>query len=258
MFRPRVIPCLLLRNTGLVKTIKFKDARYIGDPINAVRIFNAKETDELIFLDINATKEKRKISIELLEKIADEAYMPFSVGGGIDSIEDIKQLLKTGVEKVSINSYAIENPQFIRDAANAFGSSTIIVSIDVKKKLLSRYEIYTRCGTKSTGLDPIKFAVKAAELGAGEILINSIDRDGTMEGYDIDLIKKVADAVDIPVIACGGAGKLTDLSEAYIKGNASAVSAGSMFVYHGPRRAVLINYPSKEELLSIFVDENTN
>ena len=252
MFRPRVIPCLLLKNTGLVKTVKFKEPRYIGDPINAVRIFNAKETDELIFLDINATKEKRKISLELLAKIADEAYMPFSAGGGINSLDDIKNLINIGVEKVVINSFAIENPTFIKSAADTFGSSTIIISIDVKKKMFGGYEVYSHGGSKSTGSDPVKFAVICAEQGAGEIIITSIDRDGMMEGYDIDLIKNVSSAVDIPVIASGGAGKLADLTLAYYKGNASAVSAGSMFVYHGPRRAVLINYPSNEELVKLF------
>jgi len=259
MFRPRVIPCLLLKNTGLVKTIKFKEPRYIGDPINAVRIFNAKETDELIFLDINATKERRKISLELLAKIADEAYMPFSAGGGVNCLDDIKNLINLGVEKVVINSYAVEHPEFIKESSETFGSSTIIISIDVKKKLFGGYEVYSRGGTKSTGLDPVGYAVRCAESGAGEIMINSIDRDGMMEGYEIELIKKVADAVDLPVIASGGAGNLKDLSAAYFKGNASALAAGSLFVYHGPRRAVLINYPGKEELFNFFVkNENTN
>lgn len=251
MFRPRVIPLLLLKNNGLVKTIKFKNSKYIGDPINAVRIFNAKETDELIFLDITATKEKRKISLELLAKIADEAFMPFSAGGGISSLDDIKKLINTGVEKVVINSYAIEHPEFIKLASDTFGSSTIIISIDVKKKMLGRYEVYSHSAAKSTGIDPFMYAEQCANYGAGEILINSIERDGIMEGYDIELIKKISNSVSIPVIACGGAGKLSDLSEAYYKGNASAVAAGSLFVFHGPRRAVLINYPSKEELNNI-------
>ncbi|MCZ7611054.1 MAG: AglZ/HisF2 family acetamidino modification protein [Ignavibacterium sp.] len=252
MFRPRVIPLLLLKNNGLVKTIKFKDSKYIGDPINAVRIFNAKETDELIFLDITATKEKRKISLELLAKIADEAFMPFSAGGGISSLDDIKKLINTGVEKVVINSYAIEHPEFIKLASDTFGSSTIIISIDVKKKMLDGYEVYSSSAAKSTGIDPIMYAEQCANYGAGEILINSIERDGIMQGYDIELIKKISNAVSIPVIACGGAGKLSDFSEAYYKGNASSVAAGSLFVFHGPRRAVLINYPSKEELNNIF------
>jgi len=252
MLRPRVIPCLLLRNKGLVKSVKFKDFRYIGDPINAVRIFNAKEADELVFLDINASTENRQLPLDLIEKIGDEAYMPFTVGGGIRSIEDIRTLLSVGAEKVAINSCAVENPQFIRQAADIFGSSTIVVSIDAKKKMFGGYEVYTRGGKKSTGLDPVKLAIQMAEMGAGEIMINSIDRDGTMAGYDIDLIEKVANSVTIPIIACGGMGKLADIAAATREGKASAAAAGSYFVYHGKRRAVLINFPSHDELNSLF------
>lgn len=252
MFRPRVIPCLLLRNKGLVKTIKFKNARYIGDPINAVRIYNAKEADELIFLNINATKENRCPPVELIEKIADEAFMPFTVGGGIRTIEDIRKLLSAGAEKVSINSYAVENPEFIKRASDTFGSSTIVVSIDAKKKLFGKYEVYTRGATNSTGLDPVQFSQMMEEMGAGEILINSIDKEGTMQGFDIELIKNISDSVTIPVVACGGAGCLEDLLNSVKDGHASALAAGSLFVYHGPRRAVLINFPTKNELSNLF------
>ena len=252
MFRPRVIPCLLLRNKGLVKSVKFKDFRYIGDPINAVRIFNAKEADELVFLDINASTENRQLPLDLIEKIGGEAYMPFTVGGGIRSIEDIRALLSVGAEKVAINSCAVENPQFIRQAADIFGSSTIVVSIDAKKKMFGGYEVYTRGGKKSTGADPVKLAIQMAEMGAGEIMINSIERDGTMAGYDIDLIKQVANSVTIPIIACGGMGKLADIAAATREGKASAAAVGSYFVYHGKRRAVLINFPSHDELNSLF------
>ncbi|MBL4655118.1 MAG: imidazole glycerol phosphate synthase subunit HisF, partial [Bacteroidia bacterium] len=175
MFRPRVIPCLLLRNLGLVKSIKFKDYTYVGDPMNAVKIFNDKQADELIFLDITATKEKREVSLELIENIGDECNMPFAVGGGIRSIKNIKEILNAGAEKVCINSFAVENPQFIQEAANEFGSSTIVASIDVKKKFMGSKQVYTQGGSKSTGLDPVKHAVHLAELGVGEILINSIE-----------------------------------------------------------------------------------
>jgi cyclase len=252
MFRPRVIPCLLLRNLGLVKTVRFKDARYIGDPINAVRIFNAKEADELIFLDIMATREKRKISLELVRKIGDETSMPFTVGGGIQSIEDISAIFNSGSEKVAINSYAVQKPAFIREAVAVFGSQSIVVSIDARKKTAGNYEVYTCGGCKGSGLDPVTVAKKMEEMGAGELLINSIDRDGTMSGYDLNLIRMVSNAVTVPIIACGGAGKLQDFAAAVKYGNASAVAAGSLFVYHGKRRAVLVNYPTKDEIQRVF------
>jgi cyclase len=248
MLKARVIPCLLLKNKGLVKTVQFKEPRYVGDPINAVWIFNQKEVDELIFLDIMATKESKKPSIDLISKISDECFMPLTVGGGIRSVEDIKKLLNAGAEKVSINTYAVENPSFIKEASNVFGSQSIVVSIDVKRHKKGLYEAFTRGGSKPAGVDPVSLAVQMADMGAGEMLLNSIDRDGTWEGYDIELIRAVSDAVNIPVIACGGAGKLEDLALAINGGHASAVAAGSFFVFHGRRRAVLINFPSREEL----------
>ena len=253
MFRPRIIPCLLLKNLGLVKTIQFKNERYIGDPMNAVRIFNAKEADELIFLDITATHDKRKLDLNLIERIADEAFMPFAVGGGIRSIEDIRLCLSAGAEKVSISSYAIENPDFIRDAADVYGSSTIAVTLDVKKGMFGKYGVYSHNGKKSTGLDPVTYACLMENKGAGEIIINSIDHDGMMNGYDFELIKKIADSLTIPLVALGGAGHLSHLKEAYEKANASAMSAGSLFIYHGPRKAVLINFPTKDELKELFI-----
>jgi cyclase len=255
MFRPRIIPCLLLRNKGLVKTVKFRNARYIGDPMNAVRIFNAKQADELIFLDIDATSEKRQLPLDLVEKIADEAFMPFTVGGSISTIPQIREVLSRGAEKVSINSHAILNPDFVSKAADVFGSSTIVVSIDVRKKLFGGYEVYTHGGKKGTGLSPQNVACTMERMGAGELLINSIDREGTMEGYDLDLIQEVSNAVTIPVVACGGAGELEDFFAATREANASSASAGSYFVYHGPRRAVLINFPSQNELKSLFSSE---
>src|ERR1035437_514737 len=252
MFRPRIIPALLLRNLGLVKSVGFKNYKYIGDPINAVKIFNDLKADELVFLDILASKEKRVISLDFVSKVGDEANMPFSVGGRIRTIHDIKSILRAGAEKVVINTFAAIDPSFVRTAAEEFGSSTITICIDVKKKILGKQQVYIYGGSKSTDLNPVSFAKRMEEDGAGEIIINSIDRDGSMEGYDIELIKAVSDSVTIPVVALGGAGKLSDLNEAVQNGHASAVAAGSLFVFHGPRRAVLINYPQPEELKNIF------
>lgn len=252
MIRTRVIPCLLLRNRGLVKTVKFKDPKYLGDPINIVRIFNDKEVDELVFLDITATVENRKPPFKLISEIASECFMPLGYGGGIKDLEDIRQILSLGAEKVAINSYAVEQPTFIRAAADRFGSQSIVVSIDVKKSLFGKYEVMTHSGKKATGLDPVKFAIEMEQMGAGELLLNSIDRDGTMQGYDLDLIRRVSQVVTIPVVACGGARAVQDLVSAVHQGGASAVAAGSMFVFHGPHRAVLINFPTAAELRAAF------
>lgn len=252
MFRPRIIPCLLLKGAGLVKTIEFKEPKYIGDPMNAVKIFNDLKADELVFLDINASKENRIISFELVRKIGDEAFMPFSVGGGIKSIEDIRKILNSGAEKVVINTGALENKELIKKAADIFGSQSIIASIDAKKDANGNYRVFSHGGTKDTGLEPVFAAIEMEKLGAGEILINSIDNDGKMEGYDLELIKSITLAVKIPVIAIGGAGCLEDFSLGVNKGKASAVAAGSLFVYSGKNRGILINYPDREELEGLF------
>ena len=252
MLRTRVIPCLLLRNLGLVKTVKFKDPKYLGDPINIVRIFNDKEVDELVFLDITATVENKKPPFELVERIASECFMPLCYGGGVRSLEDMKALFNLGIEKVAVNSYAVENPAFIQAAADLFGSQSVIVSIDVKRNRQGRYEVFTHSGKKATGLDPVKFAAEMEEQGAGELLLSSIDRDGTMQGYDIEIIRRVSGAVSIPVVACGGAGRVQDLVAAVKQGGASAAAAGSMFVFQGPHRAVLITYPTYQELQEAF------
>lgn len=248
MYRSRVIPCLLLKDRGLVKTIRFKNPTYIGDPINAVRIFNEKEVDELMFLDITATKENRIPNYKLIRDIASECFMPFAYGGGIRDLDTIKKILQLGAEKVIINSYAVENPNFIKEASEIFGNQSIVISIDVKKTLFSSYEIYTYSGSKNTLINPFEFAGLMEMMGAGELFLNSIDRDGTMKGYDIDLIKKITSKISIPLVASGGAGELQHIKEVLRDGKASAASAGSMFVFYGSRRAVLINYPSSEEL----------
>ncbi len=252
MFRPRVIPVLLLKKLGLVKSVKFKNHRYIGDPINAVKIFNDKKADELIFLDINASKENRLISLDFVNKVGDEANMPFGVGGGIKTIKDIRRILEQGAEKVILNTSVFENPEFIKEAADAFGSSTIVVSLDVKKNLFGEYQFVYKNAEKKNREDPIGFAQKITDYGAGEIIVQSVDRDGTYQGYDIELIKKISGAVSVPVVALGGARNYKDFSLAVNEGYASAVAAGSLFVYHGARRAVLISFPSKSELKEIF------
>jgi len=254
MLKIRVIPCLLLANEGLVKTKLFKDFTYIGDPVNAVRIFNDLEVDELILLDINATKENRGPNFDLLKKIAGECFMPLTYGGGISSTGEIKEILNIGIEKVAVNSYSFENITFISDAANIFGSQCIVSSIDVKQESNGNYEVVTCGGTKNTELSPEEWALKVEEHGCGEILLNSVDRDGTWSGYDTELIKKVTDNISIPLIACGGAGKLDDFYSAVKLGGASAVAAGSMFVYQKKDCGVLINYPKQDELEDIFFD----
>jgi cyclase len=255
MFRPRIIPVLLLKNNGLVKSYKFKDHRYIGDPINAVRIFNDQKADELVFLDTDATSEGRTIKPDLVQKIGDECNMPFAVGGGIKTIAEIRQILNAGAEKVIINTKASRNPEFIRQASTEFGSSTIVVSIDVISRRYRRDSTCILSGKKSTGFDPVEFSLLMQEMGAGEVLIQSIQQDGTMEGYNLELVKKISNVLSIPLIACSGAGNLSHLAAGYYEADASAMAAGSLFVYHGPRKAVLINYPDSEELKKLFSRE---
>ena len=248
MFRPRIIPVLLLQGNALVKSKRFKDFRYIGDPINAVKVFNDLKADELVFLDIEATKEKRTISTELVRQVGEEANMPFAVGGGIRNLDEIQNIIAKGAEKVIINTCAVENPKFIREASDNFGSSTIVVCIDVKKKFFSGEVVWRNSGSKSSKYSPKDFAKIIEENGAGEIIIQSIDKDGTMSGYDLDLVKEISTAVAIPVVALGGAGNLEHMIEAYKKGFASALAAGSLFVFQGPNKGVLINYVEKSDL----------
>lgn len=245
MLLTRVIPCLLLRNNGLVKTMKFKDPVYLGDPINAVKIFNDKEVDELVFLDITATTEQKEPRFELIADIAGESFMPFAYGGGIRSFEHVQKLFKLGVEKVILNTYAAENPDFLTQCAEVYGAQSIVVSIDVKKNLFGKYEAYIRNGKQKIAHDPVSFARLVQEKGAGEIVVNNIDRDGTMKGYDLEIIRKIAEAVTIPVVACSGAGSVDDFRKAVHEAHASAVAAGAYFVFHGPHRAFLINVPNR-------------
>jgi imidazole glycerol-phosphate synthase subunit HisF len=250
MFRPRLIPVLLLKNKGLVKSKKFGDHRYIGDPLNAVRLFNELKADELLFLDIEAWKKQGVISIELLRAIAEEAEMAFGAGGGISNLQQIREIIAVGAEKVVIGATAAIRPEFIYEAASEFGSSAISVCIDVRKNMWGKERIWIQNGKKAIEAGPIEMAQLMQDKGAGEIIIQSIDRDGMMAGYDLELIKRVSMATSIPVVALGGAGKDSHFREGYLYGMASALAAGSRFIYQGPRNGVLINYP--ENTAAIF------
>jgi cyclase len=245
---PRVIPVLLLQDEGLVKTVRFKNPKYIGDPLNTVRIFNEKEVDELILLNISSGL----IPWELLKEIAAECFMPLAYGGGIRTIEDIRRLLKSGIEKVIISSQLYHTLDFVSEAIKEFGSSTVVASLDVKKNLLGNYELYSNGGKVNTRKHPVQFARELERIGVGEIMLHAIDREGTMTGYDLKLISEVAAVVNIPVIASGGAATIADLDRAVNQAGASAVAAGSMFVFHGKHKAVLISYPDQADLKRIF------
>ncbi len=223
------MPTLLFKDVGLVKGVRFDSWRRIGTVMQSVKVYNMREVDELVFLDISATKEGRRPDFDTIDDIADECFMPLTVGGGIRTIDDIKQLLKVGADKVAINTAAIETPELILSASKKFGSQCIVVSIDVKKQSNGQYEVFTHSGTKSTGKSPIEIAKRVEDLGAGEILLTSIDRDGTMLGYEIELTRQVSEAVSIPVIASGGAGHYQHMLEVLKEGKASAVAAASIF-----------------------------
>lgn len=242
-----MIPVLLIHKGGLVKSVKFKNYKYVGDPINAVKIFNEKEIDEIVVLDIDATREKRPPDFEKIKEIAGEAFIPLAYGGGISTIEEIKQLFYLGVEKIILNNAAFNEPDLVTTAAKIVGSQSVVVSIDVKKNAFGKYRVYIKNGSENTGKDPVSFARQMQEAGAGEIFLNSIDRDGTYQGYDLNLIKTVSNPLSIPLIACGG---VSDIREFYfaIQSGASAVAAGSLFVFQRPHNAVLINYPDESEL----------
>lgn len=254
MYKPRIIPVLLLKDSGLVKSVKFKNHNYIGDPINAVKIFNDLRTDELVFLDIEATKQNRCISIDFVKLVCEEANMPFSVGGGINSIEQIRQILEAGAEKVILNTIAGQDLSFIKKASDEFGSSAIGVCIDVKKNLFGKNVACIMAGKKTISFTPKEFAVEVEKNGAGEIILQSIENDGKMLGYDIELIKEISDIITIPITVVGGAGKLEDIKEVLNKTTINGFGAGSLFVYHGARKGILINYPSEKEKETLLRD----
>jgi imidazole glycerol-phosphate synthase subunit HisF len=253
MYRPRVIPVLLLKNGSLVKTIAFRKERYIGDPINALNIFNAMKADEIILLDIEASKNKQPIDLELVKKIGEEAFMPFSVGGGIRTCEQIAERIALGAEKVILNSIVFEDLNFVKKASLQFGASTLVCCMDIKKNWLGKYKIVTQGGQMTVKGDIVEWAKQIETAGIGEIIIQSVDRDGTMNGYDLELIKLIATQLTIPVSVLGGAANIESMKELIDSGlQINGLAAGSMFVYHGPRRGVLINYPSREKINQIF------
>lgn len=251
MLQTRVIPVLLLGESGLVKTVKFKNPKYVGDAINAVKIFNEKEVDEIIVIDILATQEGRGPNLDFISEVASECFMPLCYGGGISTLDQVKAIFKLGVEKVSINSAALSDLSLVTQAAEIFGSQSVVVAMDVRKSLFGKYSVAAARGAKSLNVDPVEWARKAEAAGAGELFVNSVDQDGTGEGYDLKLLKAISSAVNIPVIACGGAGKLQDFRSA-VDAGASAVAAGSFFVFVGKHRAVLITYPNIRDLDALF------
>ena len=255
MLRPRITPCLLVHEGGLVKTVGFKDPKYVGDPINAVKIFNEKESDELIVLDIDATRLGKEPDYKLIQDLAAECRMPLAYGGGVRTPEQAKRIIELGVEKVCLGSAAIEDPSCIRRIADAVGGQSVVVVLDVRKKtgfFASSYELCSHNATRAHKLDPIAFARECQAQGAGEIVINSVERDGTMKGYDVDLAKQMRAALRIPMSVLGGAGSLADI-EALIRAcGVVGCAAGSLFVFKGQYRAVLINYPQPAQKDALF------
>lgn len=254
MISYRVIPVLLLSEGGLVKTEKFKKPVYVGDPINAIRIFNDKEVDELVFLDIDASKKNRGPDFVLLEQIASECFMPLGYGGGITTIDEGRRIFSTGIEKVILNSIVFDKPELVEAVAAEAGNQSVVVSIDYKKGHFGKPKVYSHCKRNRSNISVFEFAKEMEARGAGEIILNSVDRDGVMNGYDIDMITAISEELTIPVVACGGAGRIDHLVDAVKKAKASAVAVGSMFVFHGPHKAVLINYPCQEKLSKIFIE----
>jgi cyclase len=252
MLRPRIIPSLLVQDNGLVKTVNFKNPKYVGDPINAVRIFNDKGVDELAIFDIDATVLRRDPNYSLIERLAIQSMMPLCYGGGVKTVEQAQRIFSLGIEKIALSSAVLENPSLITEISERVGSQSVIVVLDVKKKLFGGYEIFTHNGKKATGINPLIFAEKAQRLGAGEIVINSIDKDGLMKGFDLDLIDKVREKITIPMTVLGGAGSLEDIEKVIDKHGVIGVAAGSLFVFKGPYKAVLINYPTQLQKNKIF------
>jgi cyclase len=244
MPQPRIIPLLLLHGTGFFKTQRFKDPTYLGDPLNILKIFNEKEVDEIAIVDIDATPAGRPPDFSRLSDMASECFMPLAYGGGVTTVAEIKELFRTGFEKVILNSVTYTRPELVTEAARIFGSQSVVVSIDARKKFFGKYEAVASGGRVKTGREPAAWAAEMVRRGAGEIMINAVERDGTMQGYDHTLIRQVTSAVGVPVIACGGASGVADFSTAFRESGAAACAAGALFVFHGRHRAVLINVPS--------------
>lgn len=248
MLQKRVIPCLLLHKGGLYKTEKFKKPTYIGDPINAIRIFNEKEVDELMFIDIDASVQNKEPNYQMIEDIASECFMPLCYGGGVKTTKQMKKIYTLGVEKISLSSQAVLNPELIAEAANIFGGQSVVVTIDVKKDLFGKKKVFILNGKKNTKLNPVDFAKKMEELGVGEIVVNSVDNDGMMKGYDYELLKDIKTNSKVPIIALGGAGNLDDVKKVFEYSGVDAAACGSLFVYQGPLKGVLISYPPYEKI----------
>ena len=251
MLLPRVIPCLLLDRGGLVKTVRFKAPAYVGDPTNAIKIFNDKRVDELILLDIGASRSRREPAYALIEEIAGVCFMPLCYGGGVSSVAQAKKIVGLGVEKIALNHAVIRRPALVAEMAAELGSQSVVVCVDVKKTWRGNYRVYDSGTGENTDLDPISHVERLVRAGAGEVLVNSVDRDGTQQGYDHDLVRMFTAKLDVPVIACGGAWTLSHLREVVKSSGASAAAAGSMFVFQGPHRGVLINYPPYEEIVRL-------
>ena len=251
MLKHRVIPALLMRNGGLVKTRRFKDPKYVGDPINALRIFNEKEVDELMVLDISASKEKREPDYALIEQFAGECFMPLAYGGGVRTVKQAQRIFGSGVEKICVQTAALDNLQFVRELADRFGSQSIMVSLDIKKNWLGRARAFAAAKGEALSEDWLQLLSDLVDAGAGEVFLNAVDKDGTLSGPDFDLIRQASEQVDVPLIAAGGVSSLADIKSA-VDAGASAVAAGAFFVYHGPHRAVLITYPKYHELEELF------
>ena len=247
---PRFIPCLLLAGEGLVKTRGFADPVYVGDPVNVLSIFNDFEVDEIVLLDIRGARERRPSPDALLRHLAEECFIPLAYGGGLETVEQIGRVLQIGFEKVVLNTAIDSVPDMVREAVATFGSQAIVAAVDVRTTP-DGPRVFTLGGTRDTGSSPVMWARRAASLGVGEVLLTSIDREGSMEGYDLDLVTEVCAAVDVPVIAHGGAGKRRHLAEAVKVAGASAAAAGSLFVFQGAKRGVLINYPSRHQIVSL-------
>jgi cyclase len=254
MLFPRIIPCLLVKNKGLVKTVNFKNPKYVGDPINAVRIFNEKEVDEIIVIDIDATAEKREPDYSMIEHLAAECRMPLCYGGGITTSNQVQSIIQLGVEKVAISSAAINDPDIVSRSAERVGNQSIVVVLDVRKENNGKYTVWTHNGKKNTNQNVVDLAMKMEKLGAGEIVINSIDNDGVMKGYDLNLVEEVRKSINIPLTVLGGAGSLNDIGQLLNKFGIMGAAAGSLFVFKGVYKAVLINYPNRAEKLSLIND----
>ncbi|MEI2635675.1 MAG: AglZ/HisF2 family acetamidino modification protein [Methylotenera sp.] len=247
----RVIPCLLLQDGGLVKTERFKNPKYVGDPINAIRIFNDKYVDELIFLDINASQFNKEPDYDLIARIAGECFMPLCYGGGIKTLEQARKLVAIGVEKISINSMAIYDLELIKQLVSELGSQSVVGAIDIKRNFWGKEYVYDASKSRLTNLNPLIHAQNLVDAGVGEIFINDVSRDGTFSGYDVALVSSIADKINVPLIVCGGASSIGDMQDVFMAG-ASAAAAGSLFVFYGPHRAVLINYPDYSIVKKLF------